>query len=173
MHQLCQNPIEPKLQSDKSKRHKSRRREDDFEAFVRRNKLDTAFADDVSIASASRGEGGGAESAPICNLESPPLVPLPQEITRQYNTGGIALSHVQCGISCSLLLLQITGDIISHNPGVGWKDIAGLEAAKSLLQEAVVLPLIMPDFFRGIRDGDHFNSLIHCVHNYVQRKMTP
>ena len=27
----------------------------------------------------------------------------------------------------------------------------GLEEAKSLLQEAVVLPLVMPDFFRGIR----------------------
>ena len=46
---------------------------------------------------------------------------------------------------------RITGEIISHNPGVGWKDIAGLEAAKLLLQEAVVLLLIMPDFFRGIR----------------------
>ena len=165
-------PLDDLVEGRPTAKRKNRKRDDDFEAFVRRNKLDTAFADDVSIASASRGEGGGAESAPICNLESPPLVPLPQEITRQYNTGGIALSHVQCGISCSLLL-QITGDIISHNPGVGWKDIAGLEAAKSLLQEAVVLPLIMPDFFRGIRDGDHFNSLIHCVHNYVQRKMTP
>ena len=41
--------IEPKLQSDKSKRHKSRRREDDFEAFVRRNKLDTSLAEDVSF----------------------------------------------------------------------------------------------------------------------------
>ena len=54
---------------------------------------------------------------------------------------------------------QITGEIISHNPGVGWKDIAGLEAAKSLLQEAVVLPLIMPDFFRGIRRA---NSAFTC-----------
>ena len=43
------NSLEPKLQSDKSKRHKSRRREDDFEAFVRRNKLDTSLAEDVSF----------------------------------------------------------------------------------------------------------------------------
>ena len=28
---------------------------------------------------------------------------------------------------------------------------AGLHDAKALLQEAVVLPLIMPDFFKGIR----------------------
>ena len=70
---------------------KGRRSRDDFDAFVRRTKLDTGLADEIS------------------------------------------------------------GEIISHNPGVGWKDIAGLDAAKSLLQEAVVLPLIMPDFFRGIR----------------------
>ena len=37
------------------------------------------------------------------------------------------------------------------DPGVAWKDIAGLSEAKALLQEAVVLPLIMPDFFKGIR----------------------
>ena len=31
------------------------------------------------------------------------------------------------------------------------RTIAGLHDAKALLQEAVVLPLIMPDFFKGIR----------------------
>ena len=30
-------------------------------------------------------------------------------------------------------------------------DIAGLTEAKKLLEEAVVLPLILPDFFKGIR----------------------
>ena len=30
-------------------------------------------------------------------------------------------------------------------------DIAGLNEAKRLLEEAVVLPLWMPDYFRGIR----------------------
>ena len=30
-------------------------------------------------------------------------------------------------------------------------DIADLVEAKKLLQEAVVLPLIIPDFFKGIR----------------------
>jgi katanin p60 ATPase-containing subunit A1 len=30
-------------------------------------------------------------------------------------------------------------------------DVAGCIAAKKLLQEAVVLPLYMPDFFKGIR----------------------
>ena len=46
---------------------------------------------------------------------------------------------------------DLSNEIVSQNPGVSWRDIAGLDDAKSLLQEAVVLPLIMPDFFRGIR----------------------
>ena len=34
---------------------------------------------------------------------------------------------------------------------VSWEDIAELDEAKRLLEEAVVLPLWMPDYFRGIR----------------------
>lgn len=42
-------------------------------------------------------------------------------------------------------------DILQRHPNVQWSDVAGLNEAKSILQEAVVLPIIMPDFFRGIR----------------------
>ena len=42
-------------------------------------------------------------------------------------------------------------DIVQRNPNVKWDDIAGCEDAKKLLKEAVVLPMIMPEFFRGIR----------------------
>ena len=42
-------------------------------------------------------------------------------------------------------------EMLQRNPGTSWNDIAGLNDAKSLLQEAVVLPLLMPDYFRGIR----------------------
>ncbi|ESL09064.1 hypothetical protein TRSC58_03223 [Trypanosoma rangeli SC58] len=34
---------------------------------------------------------------------------------------------------------------------VSWDDIAGLEEAKGLLEEAVVYPVLMPEYFQGIR----------------------
>ena len=49
------------------------------------------------------------------------------------------------------LVDMIEKDLLLRNPDIKWNDIAGLHDAKALLQEAVVLPLIMPDFFKGIR----------------------
>ncbi|KAL5273729.1 KATNA1 family protein [Megaselia abdita] len=42
-------------------------------------------------------------------------------------------------------------DILQKNPNVKWDDIADLQDAKRLLEEAVVLPMWMPDYFKGIR----------------------
>lgn len=49
------------------------------------------------------------------------------------------------------LVEALERDIVVRNPNVPWNDIAGLSEAKRLLKEAVVLPLIMPQFFKGIR----------------------
>ena len=49
------------------------------------------------------------------------------------------------------LVEAIERDIVQRNPTVHWSDIAGLTEAKKLLEEAVILPLLMPDFFKGIR----------------------
>ena len=39
-------------------------------------------------------------------------------------------------------------DIVQKDPNVHWDDIADLAEAKRLLEEAVVLPKWMPDFFK-------------------------
>lgn len=45
----------------------------------------------------------------------------------------------------------IEADIMERSPNVQWEDIAALGEAKRLLNEAVVLPLLIPEFFTGIR----------------------
>lgn len=50
------------------------------------------------------------------------------------------------------LIDLIERDIIIKSPGVTFEDIASLDDAKRVLDEAVRLPLIIPDFFIGIRE---------------------
>ncbi|CAG9112556.1 unnamed protein product [Plutella xylostella] len=49
------------------------------------------------------------------------------------------------------LVDMLERDIVQKNPNIRWDDIADLAEAKRLLEEAVVLPMWMPDFFKGIR----------------------
>lgn len=49
------------------------------------------------------------------------------------------------------LVEALERDILLRDPNVKWNDIAGLKEAKRLLEEAIVLPLWMPDYFKGIR----------------------
>lgn len=52
---------------------------------------------------------------------------------------------------------------------MAWGDIAGLGEAKRLLQENVVLPLYMPDYFQGIRRPVKVNLLSsYCLHLCLQ-----
>ena len=49
------------------------------------------------------------------------------------------------------LIENLEREIVDFSPNVKWGDIAGLDDAKGVLQEAVVLPLMCPGFFSGIR----------------------
>jgi len=49
------------------------------------------------------------------------------------------------------LVDMLERDIVQKDPNIRWDDIADLHEAKRLLEEAVVLPMWMPDFFKGIR----------------------
>jgi vacuolar protein-sorting-associated protein 4 len=45
----------------------------------------------------------------------------------------------------------LESSIVSEKPNVHWDDVAGLDAAKKELQEAVVLPIKFPQLFEGKR----------------------
>ena len=47
---------------------------------------------------------------------------------------------------------QIFNEIVVQGDEVHWNDVAGLEAAKSALKEAVVYPFLRPDLFMGLRE---------------------
>ncbi|KAG8348004.1 putative Holliday junction DNA helicase ruvB N terminus domain [Trypanosoma vivax] len=49
------------------------------------------------------------------------------------------------------LVALIEADMHVGPLAVGWDDIAGLQEAKGLLEEAVVYPVLMPDYYQGIR----------------------
>ncbi|XP_045542679.1 fidgetin-like protein 1 [Papilio machaon] len=51
----------------------------------------------------------------------------------------------------SKMVELIESEIIDKGTPVAWEDIAGLELAKSVIQEAVVWPLLRPDIFTGLR----------------------
>lgn len=55
-------------------------------------------------------------------------------------------------------------DIVQKNPNIRWDDIADLHEAKRLLEEAVVLPMWMPEFFKGKK------KFIFFVFNYYNYK---
>merc|ERR1712048_626558 len=46
--------------------------------------------------------------------------------------------------------MAISRDILTRNPGVSWSSIVGLDHAKALLKEAVVMPLKYPQLFTGL-----------------------
>ena len=45
----------------------------------------------------------------------------------------------------------MSGAIVKEKPNVKWSDVAGLEQAKTSLQEAVILPTKYPQLFTGER----------------------
>lgn len=51
----------------------------------------------------------------------------------------------------SHLISQLEEEVVDLNPNVKFEDIAELHNAKATLKEAVLLPLLIPNFFKGLR----------------------
>ena len=60
-------------------------------------------------------------------------------------------SNPDIGPNDAPLAEMIERDILDSAPKVHWTDIADLADAKALLEETVVVPMWLPDFFKGIR----------------------
>lgn len=48
--------------------------------------------------------------------------------------------------------MMVTGAIVMERPNIKWSDVAGLEAAKEALKEAVILPIKFPQLFTGMKN---------------------
>ncbi|OMJ72884.1 hypothetical protein SteCoe_28576 [Stentor coeruleus] len=79
--------------------------------------------------------------------------PKAEEKSKEQNKAGTFLESVYPdGTGPDLDLIQaLERDVMEKNPNVSFDDIADLDDAKMLLQEAVLLPILMPEFFTGIR----------------------
>jgi len=54
-------------------------------------------------------------------------------------------------LSHPLIISIFLGAIVTETPNVKWDDVAGLDAAKESLKEAVILPIKFPHLFTGKR----------------------
>ncbi len=49
------------------------------------------------------------------------------------------------------LILMLEREVVDRSPNVSFEDIAALDDAKDVIQESVLLPLMLPSYFVGIR----------------------
>lgn len=71
--------------------------------------------------------------------------------TEQGNRIANALRMIGKGVDMQAAL-QVANEIVIQGDEVKWDDIAGLDAAKLALKEAVVYPFLRPDLFSGLRE---------------------
>jgi katanin p60 ATPase-containing subunit A1 len=96
-------------------------------------------------AKADQGVAGKAR-----NYEKPWLVP--EKENKKERPATYAEQCYPDGIGPDTdLINMIEREVLVKNPSVQFDDIAELDETKKLLQEAVLLPILMPDYFRGIR----------------------
>ena len=97
-------------------------------------------------AAAASGRGKGKR-----DYDRPWRVSKKEEQVEKGPQGRPKYSEVYTGAVDRELIEMVERDILDTNPNVPFDAIAGLGDAKGLLQEAVVLPLIIPNYFQGIR----------------------
>lgn len=96
-----------------------------------------------------------SSSDDICNSDDQDATSIEDNSSHSNRNSGIKSAEkgkIFSGIGYENHLIDtLEKDILQRNPNILWTDVAGLNEAKTILQEAVVLPVLMPDFFKGIR----------------------
>jgi hypothetical protein len=59
------------------------------------------------------------------------------------------------------LVETIKEDILQRNPNIKWTEVAGLHKAKAILHEAMVLPMLIPDYFKVAFSFFHITRKSH------------
>jgi len=77
-------------------------------------------------------------------------VPPPTENTLDERVAK-ALESISKGVDMNAAM-QVANEIVVKGDEVHWDDVAGLDAAKLALKEAVVYPFLRPDLFSGLRE---------------------
>jgi katanin p60 ATPase-containing subunit A1 len=71
---------------------------------------------------------------------------------KETTKSAFLLHHYPDGVGPdSELIEMLEREVVDTNPCVKFEDIAELDAAKQILKEAVLLPILMPQYFKGIR----------------------
>ncbi|KAG2431772.1 hypothetical protein HXX76_009268 [Chlamydomonas incerta] len=98
------------------------------------------------------GRHGGAAAVPPAPFAAPVggQGPPPRELVTVPAAGG-GVVMVPAGVDPALAE-AVLRDAVTWDTGVTFDDIAGCDVAKQLLHEAVALPLVIPEFFTGIRE---------------------
>ena len=86
------------------------------------------------------------------------MVELREQTKQAVADGGSADEHDdktdESGLSADQKALRqaLEGAVVIEKPNIKWSDVAGLEGAKEALQEAVILPMRLPQMFKGKRE---------------------
>ncbi|GJP43503.1 hypothetical protein CLOM_g2955 [Closterium sp. NIES-68] len=89
----------------------------------------------------------GSSQQPTVRMQSPPWQPRPPATVEPCPRKPLPMYPT---VELRELAEAIGRDIIHGNPEVTWDSVKGLEGAKQLLKEAVVMPIKYPQYFTGL-----------------------